>query len=267
MTMPEQTTTKPTGKTFVLVHGGFHGGWCWSRVSPLLRAHGHNVFTPTQTGCGERAHLMSKTITLDTFINDIMAVLHSEDLHNVVLVGHSFGGIAITGVADRMSLNRPQGQLQKQLQKQLQNRPQRIQQLIYLDSLILQNGQCAFDLLEPAVVQSRLQAAQDNGGMWIEPPPPAFFGVSEPDDVAFLQGRLTPHPLATYTSPLTLQHPVGNGLPAVYVHCTQPLYGGLALTRQWVKASGMQEVQLATGHDAMVSAPQALADLLEALSA
>ena len=234
------------GKTFVLVHGGFHGGWCWSRLSPLLRARGHAVFTPTQTGCGERAHLLSKSITLDTFVDDIAGVLRWEDLHNVVLVGHSFGGIAVTGVADRL--------------------PQRIQQLIYLDSLILQNGQCAFDLLEPAIVLSRLQAAQVNGGVWIEPPPPSFFGVSEPAQLAFLQGRLTPHPLGTYTSTLKLQHPVGNGLPAVYVHCTQPLYGGLTLTRNWVKASGMREVELATGHDAMVSAPQALADLLEALS-
>ena len=245
-----QTVSKTVSKTFVLVHGGFHGGWCWSRVSPLLRARGHAVFTPNQTGCGERAHLLCKSITLDTFIDDIAGVLHWEDLHNVVLVGHSFGGIAITGVADRMP----------------QNQPQRIQQLIYLDSLILQNGQCAFDLLEPAIVLSRLQAAQINGGVWIEPPPPSFFGVSEPEQVAFLQGRLTPHPLGTYTSPLKLQHPVGNGLPAVYVHCTQPLYGGLTLTRHWVKTSGMREVDLATGHDAMVSAPEALADLLDALS-
>jgi pimeloyl-ACP methyl ester carboxylesterase len=125
------------GTTFVLVHGGFHGGWCWSRVAPALRARGHTVFTPTQTGCGERSHLMSKSITLDTFVDDVANALRWEDLHDVVLVGHSFGGLAITGVADRM--------------------PQRIRQLIYLDSLIVQNGQCAFDLLEPEVVQGRLQ--------------------------------------------------------------------------------------------------------------
>lgn len=234
-------------RNFVLVHGGFHGGWCWSRVAPLLRERGHTVFTPTQTGCGERAHLMSRDITLDTFVDDIAGVLHWEDLHDVVLVGHSFGGIAITGVADRL--------------------PQRIRQLIYLDSLILLSGQCAFDLLEPALVQARLQAAQSNGSVWIGPPLPAFFGVSEPEQQAFLQGRLTPHPLGTYTSRLQLQHPVGNGLPAVYVHCTQPLYGGLQQTRDWVRSSGMREVELATGHDAMVSAPEALAELLCELSA
>ncbi len=245
--MTEQKHRSSPSKTFVLVHGGFHGGWCWQRLAPLLRERGHSVFTPTQTGCGERSHLMSAGITLDTFIDDITQVLTLEDLKDVVLVGHSFGGIAITGVADRL--------------------PRRLKQLIYLDSLILQGGQCAFDLLEPAVVQSRVQAAQANGGVWIEPPPPAFFGLSEPEDIAFLQGRLTPQPLGVYTSPLRLAHPVGHGLPAVYVHCTAPLYGGLALTRDWVRASGMREVELATGHDAMVSAPAALADLLCALSA
>lgn len=244
LTQPAQGHTG--GSTFVLVHGGFHGGWCWSRVAPVLRARGHTVLTPTQTGCGERSHLLSKAITLNTFVDDIAGVLRWEDLHDVVLVGHSFGGIAITGVADRM--------------------PQRIQQIIYLDALILQNGQCAFDLLEPALVQSRLEAAQANGGVWIEPPPASFFGITEPEQLAFVQGRLTPHPLGTYTSPLKLRHPVGNGLPAVYVHCTEPLYGGLTLTRNWVKASGMRAVELATCHDAMVSAPAALADLLEALS-
>ena len=91
--------------------------------------------------------------------------------------------------------------------------------------------------------------------------------MSDPEQQTFLQGRLTPHPLGTYTSPLKLQHPVGNGLPAVYVHCTQPLYGGLTQTRNWVHASGMREVELATGHDAMVSAPEALASLLLELSA
>ena len=245
--MTDPTGGYDGGNTFVLVHGGFHGGWCWSRVALLLRALGHTVYTPTQTGCGERSHLLSKAITLDTFVDDIAGVLQWEDLHDVVLVGHSFGGIAITGVADRL--------------------PHRIRQLIYLDSLILEGGQCAFDLLQPEVVRGRMQAAQANGGVWIAPPPPVFFGVSDPEQQAFLQDRLTPHPLGTYTSPLKLQHPVGNGLPAVYVHCTQPLYGGLTQTRDWVRANGMREVELATGHDAMVSAPEALARLLLDLTA
>ena len=231
--------------TFVLVHGGFHGGWCWSRVAALLRARGHTVYTPTQTGCGERSHLLSKSITLDTFVDDIANVLKWEDLHEVVLVGHSFGGIAITGVADRM--------------------PNRLRQLIYLDSLILEGGQCAFDLLDKPLVAARLKAAETNGGVYIEAPTPSFFGIVDPDQVEFLRARLTPHPLGTYTSPLRLAHPVTNGLPAVYVHCIDPLYGGLTKTRDWVGATGMRAVELATGHDAMVSAPGPLAELLEQL--
>ena len=233
--------------TFVLVHGGFHGGWCWSRVASLLRARGHTVFTPTQTGCGERSHLLSKSITIATFVDDIANVLTWENLHEVVLVGHSFGGIAITGVADRM--------------------PERLRQLIYLDSLILQDGQCAFDLLDKPLVQARLDAAAANGGIYIEAPPPGFFGIVEPEQVEFLRARLTPHPLGTYVSPLRLAHAVANGLPAVYVHCIDPLYRGLTKTRDWVKATGMKTVELATGHDAMVSAPGPLADLLEQLGA
>ena len=93
---------KTVVNTFVLVHGGFHGGWCWHHVAKALRARGHSVFTPTQTGCGERAHLISKSITLDTFVDDIANVFLWEDLRDVILVGHSFGGNAISGVADRM---------------------------------------------------------------------------------------------------------------------------------------------------------------------
>ena len=133
--------------TFVLVHGGFHGGWCWRDVATRLRSRGHAVFTPTQTGCGERSHLLSKDITLDTFVDDIANVLIWEDLADVVLVGHSFGGIAVTGVADRM--------------------PERIRRLVYLDAAILENGQSMFGMLDPQVVAGRKAAAEASGGMGI----------------------------------------------------------------------------------------------------
>jgi len=104
-------------KTFVLVHGAWHGGWCWNKVASILREQGHSVFTPTQTGLGERSHLLSKSIDLDVFITDIANVLKWEDLNDVILVGHSFGGNAISGVADRMRervrLGRAGGQKQR----------------------------------------------------------------------------------------------------------------------------------------------------------
>ena len=131
-------------QTFVLVHGAWHGGWCWSRVADRLRAAGHQVFTPTQTGLGERKHLLSKDITLDTFTKDIVNVIEAEELSNIVLVGHSFGGLAITGTADAM--------------------PERIRHLVYLDSLMVEGGKSPFDSLPPDVVAARRKAADETSG-------------------------------------------------------------------------------------------------------
>lgn len=234
-------------KTFVLVHGGFHGGWCWSRVAGLLRARGHAVYTPTQTGCGERSHLLSRSITLDTFVDDIANVLIWEDLDRVVLVGHSFGGIAISGVADRM--------------------PERLGQLVYLDALILENGQSAFGKLAPEVVQARTKTSESSGGLSMEPLPVTVFGIRDPQQARFVEKHLTPHPLGTYTSVLKLANEVGNGIAAVYVRCTDPPFAGVQSSHDWAKAHGMKMAEIKTGHDAMISAPQALADLLDELSA
>lgn len=234
------------GKNFVLVHGGFHGGWCWRDVARALRARGHAVYTPTQTGCGERSHLLSKAITLDTFVDDIANVLQWEDLHDVVLVGHSFGGITITGVADRM--------------------PERLALLIYLDSAILENGQTMLELLGPKFGAERLEAAQGSGGVSVAPPPAAVFGVIDPAQARHVEAHLTPQPLGAYTSALKLAHPVTNRVPAIYVQCTDPVYAGLQAARDWVQANRMQRVEIATGHDAMITAPDLLTDLLEQLS-
>jgi pimeloyl-ACP methyl ester carboxylesterase len=236
--------SKRNGKTFVLVHGAWHGGWCWHDVAEILRGRGHTVLTPTQTGLGERAHLLSGDIDLDLFVADIANVLLWEDLRDVVLVGHSFGGNAVSGVADRM--------------------PDRIRQLTYLDAMMLQDGQAPFDLLAPEIVAARTQAAQDSsGGLSLPPPPAAAFGVLDPEQGAWLEARLSPHPFNTFRSPLRLRGPVGNGLPARYILCSDPIYGPLEKARQFARASGWPVIALATGHDAMLTAPQALAELLE----
>ena len=233
-------------QTFVLVHGGFHGGWCWRQVAKTLQARGHSVFTPTQTGCGERSHLLSKNITLDTFVDDIANVIQWEDLNDIILVGHSFGGNAISGVADRM--------------------PGRIRLLVYLDAIMLEGGQTMFDSLPPEVAATRLKAAQASGGLGVAPPPAALFDIGDPQLARYVEARLTPHPLGTYTSPLNLTHPVGNGLPAVYVQCTHPSFAMLQSSRDWVKAHGMKTVEIKTGHDAMITAPELLSHLLEELA-
>jgi pimeloyl-ACP methyl ester carboxylesterase len=233
------------GKTFVLVHGAWHGGWCWGKVAGILRSRGHTVLTPTQTGLGERSHLLSKSITLDTFVNDIVNVLKFEDLKDVILVGHSFGGPPITGTADRV--------------------PERIKQLVYLDAAMLQNGQSVFSLLPPELVAARKKSAEDtSGGLSIPPPPAASFGISDPAQQAWLAARLTPHPLGTYDSPLTLKNKFANGLPAVYISCTEPAYAPLNASKKWASENNIKMVELKTGHDAMVTMPEKLAEMLDA---
>ncbi len=245
--MSEQSTGPVN--TYVLVHGAWHGGWCWTRVADQLRAAGHRVFTPTCTGLGEREHLLASSITLDTFITDVGNVLRFEDLQEVTLVGHSFGGLAISGVADRM--------------------PERVRRLIYLDSLLVQPGQRPLDILPPQVAQERTElAAQSSGGLSLPAPPPAAFGVTDPEAAAWLQERLRPHPFGTYTSALEVRAPLGNGLPCTYVACTDPAYAALQGVWDWVRSqSGWRWLELATGHDAMVTAPDALTALLFELGA
>ena len=231
---------------FVLVHGAWHGGWCWRQVAATLRAAGHQVFTPTMTGLGERAHLLDAQVGMSTFIDDICAVIRAEELSDVVLVGHSFGGPVITGVADRM--------------------PQHLQQLIYLDALIVQNGESALSILPPAVQVERSRT-MDVEGLRIAIPAPDKFGVTEPQQVAWLQRQLTPHPLKAYTEPLLLQHPFGNGLDKTYIAVTDPWYPPLAGLRDWIQSkSDWQWRELVAGHDAMLTSPDALASLLMALA-
>jgi len=230
--------------TFLLLHGAWHGAWCWRWVADLLRQQGHRVTTPNQTGVGERRHLISAQITLDTFVDDIVNHIDSEELHDIVFVGHSFGGLPMTGVADRM--------------------PERIRHLVYLDSLILQPGQSLFSIYPPDVVAQRKKLAMATGGLGLPAPPATFFGIQAgtPDE-AWVQRRLTPQPLSLYSSPLNLQRPVGNGLPRTYVYCTSPAIAQAEPMRQWVRAQeGWGWREIATGHDPMITAPSALTTLL-----
>jgi pimeloyl-ACP methyl ester carboxylesterase len=232
-------------KTFVLVHGAWHGGWCWSKVAAILRGRGHAVVTPTQTGLGERAHLLSRSIDLDVFVADIANVLKYEDLNDVILVGHSFGGNAISGVADSMR--------------------ERIRRLVYLDAVMLEDGQSVFSRMSKDVVEARTKAAQEtSGGLSIPPPPPVAFGISDAEQVKFVQSRFTPHPFNTFTSPLRLASKVGNNVPATYIVCTDPIYQPLESSRDWIRTAGWKAVEIKAGHDAMVIAPDRLAEMLDA---
>jgi len=231
--------------TYVLLHGAWHGGWCWKRVAEPLRAEGHAVYTPTQTGLGERSHLLSRELTLDVFVQDVVHVLEFEDLRDVVLVGHSFGGFPISGVAERL--------------------PDRVRHLVYLDALVPESGRSPMSLVPPETAAERRRLAQaSSGGLSIPVPDPSAFGVTDAADAAWLRARCTPHPLSAYESTLELRHPPGNGLPATYVAVT-PYYAPTASSRERAKRLGWRYLEMQAGHDAMVTSPRAVIELLRTL--
>lgn len=230
-------------KNFVLLHGAWHGGWCWERVAGTLRARGHRVTCPTQTGLGERSHLISADLTLETFGQDLINHLLFEDLSEVVLVGHSFGGNALSIAAERV--------------------PERIKSLIYLDCTLLNGGERLTDTLSPGALADRVKAFEAApGGIAIDPPSASVFGVLQPADQAWVEARLTPHPISTMISGLPIEGKPGNGLPARYIACTDPIYHPTERVRGWGEILGCTPEQIATGHDAMVTEPQALVEML-----
>lgn len=232
-------------RNFVLVHGAWSGGWYWSRVVPQLWQAGDTVYTPTCTGLGERSHLLRPDIDVQTFVQDIVNVLVWEDLHDVILVGHSFGGLVISGVADVAA--------------------ERIQQLVYLDAFILESGIATVDSLSPENQEKLRLSVERTGGAVaaLAPPRPQSLGITERDDIAFTEGRLTPQPYKCYTTALTLQHPVGNALPCCYVQCIDPEFPAVAQSAAWARTQQHWRIEtLESSHCAMITAPQKLGDLL-----
>jgi pimeloyl-ACP methyl ester carboxylesterase len=216
-------------------------------VADRLRAQGHRAFALTQTGLGERRHLLSRDIGIGTFVDDVANVIEAEELRDVILVGQSSAGLPITGVADRM--------------------PERIRHLVYLDAAIAQGGQSFFDLFPQEVVADRRRAAQESGGGIAVPPPPigalASFGIPAGPAAEWMHRRLTPHPIGAFETPLELRNPVGNGRPCTYVSCTAPQYTGIEASRRWVRSQdGWGWMELATGHCANVTVPEDVARLL-----
>jgi pimeloyl-ACP methyl ester carboxylesterase len=233
---------------YVLVHGAWHGGWCWARVAERLRAAGHRVFTPTLTGLGDRAHLIGPNVGLGTFIEDVVSTIDMEDLSDVVLVGHSFGSAVISGVADA--------------------RPDLIRRLVFLDSFVVQSGQSPFNQLPNDMVEARRASPIKTPGLYGEtlampPPAPSAFGITDAKDAAWVASRLRPHPIKSYEDTLELKRPLGAGRQKTYIACTNPNYRANAAARQWVQAQpDWTYFELATGHDAMVLAPDALTEML-----
>jgi len=234
---------------FLLIHGAWHGGWCWKKVTPLLRAAGHEVCTPTLTGLGERAHLLSAEVTLETHVQDVVGVLEYEDLRGVVLVGHSYGGMVITAVADRAA--------------------DRLAHLVYLDAFVPQDGQAVAELVDPTFYAMLEEQARTAGEGWRVPALPlARWGITTEADVRWMRPRIGAHPLKTFQQPVRLTNPAAAALPRTFIHCTDKPAGDLfaPLAARLRAETRWRYRALATGHDAMVTAPQEVAALLLALA-
>lgn len=233
-------------KTFVLVHGGHHGAWCWKKVAGLLRAQGHAVYTPTLTGLGERSHLLAFKPTLQTWIEDVAQVLRFEELEDVILVGHSFAGSIVSALADRM--------------------PERLRHLVYLDAQLLESGESSSSRVPERAEFYRQRAIEIDGCLSIPALDPVFFGITEPGMARWISGKLVPHPLQTYYDELELIHPLGNGLPATYIACSQPLFGPTEGARALARRmDGWTYLEIPTAHDAMLLMPEELTELLSGI--
>jgi pimeloyl-ACP methyl ester carboxylesterase len=227
---------------FVLVHGAWHGGWCWKKVTPLLRAAGHEVYTPTLTGLGERIHLASPEVDLTTHIQDVVNVLEYEDLREVVLVGHSYGGEVITGVADRLA--------------------PRLAHLVYFDAEVPVDGEALFDRHRDGAVAAK-ERARTGGDGWRIPVPAEDIVIAwaDADNLPWLMRHLTPQPIKTWSQPIRLTNSARTAIPGTFIHCGDHPTPPLPLHLQRAQDAGWRFRELATGHDAMVTMPRELADL------
>jgi len=233
-----------TPKTFVLVHGAWHGGWCWRRVADLLTARGHRVFAPTLTGVAERSHLASAGVNLSTHVDDVVNLLKWEELEDVVLCGHSYGGMVISGVAEKA----PAGA---------------IGSLVYLDAFLPDDG---YSLLDYTNVEGR------EGGPMVEegeatglvsPIPAEVFAVNA-NDRAWVDAQCTPHPYRTFTEKVRLAGARERIANKTYVLATG--YPGLAFPMFAAKVKddpAWRYHEVVCGHDVMLDAPERLAEILE----
>ena len=238
--------------TFVLVHPAWHGGWCWKKVVPFLRAHGHDVHTPTLTGLGERSHLARPDIGLDTHVEDVASVLHHEDLGGVILVGHSSSGMVITGVADRA--------------------PERIAHLVYVDAFVPEHGQALLDLLPPDRRQGFEALVQAEGQGWLMPRfapvpwerfVPEVWHVTDEADLRWMLDRLCPTPFRHFTDPVRCVSPSAAALPRTYVRCTRYQHPGFDRhARMAQETAGWRYRELATYHHPAITHPRELAEAL-----
>ena len=235
---------------FLLVHGAWQGAWCWRDVTDALVRAGHRAHALTLTGLGERSHLLRADIDLQTHITDVLNAIAAEELHHLVLVGHSYAGMLVTAVADRM--------------------PQRLSHLVYLDAVVPKPGESWSGTHSPATRQTRLAAAQASPVFAFPPPDPSVFGLAGPQ-YEWVKRRQTPHPGHTYEAPLDFDVRRVAGIPRTFISCTAPALATIDAIRPRVHSAsfwdgawlpGSRLVEMRTGHDPMISAPAELTQIL-----
>jgi pimeloyl-ACP methyl ester carboxylesterase len=238
-----------TRTAIVLVHGSWHGAWCWHRVLPLLRQAGVDTHAVTLTGVGERAHLLGPEVCIQTHIQDIIGLITAEELQHVVLVGHSYAGNLITCVADRLQ----------------RSRPGLLRHLVYLDAGIPNPGESWSSNHSPETVAKRVAEAQASGGLSFPPPDASVFGLTGADR-DWVNRRQTPQPFRLYQEPLDFDPALVWSIAHSFIDCTNPPLATIDAARRRVRSEpGWKVYELATGHDPMVSAPRELAQLLLAI--
>lgn len=229
-------------KTFVLVHGAWHGAWCYRRVASLLRAQGHEVYTPTLTGLGERSHLLGGGVNLSTHVADVVNLLRWQELTDVVLCGHSYGGMVITGAVGKA--------------------PGRVRSAVYLDAFLPGEGQSLLDLVPEAHRGQHLAAAASNGGLYVPPIPAEVFAVNARDR-AWVDAQCTLQPYATFLEAVAGRQAVEQLERRVYVYADG--WGPSPFTQFYEEAKSNPAWITRTapcGHDVMVDMPELLAEVL-----
>jgi pimeloyl-ACP methyl ester carboxylesterase len=229
--------------TFVLVHGAWHGGWCWRFVRALLEKSAHRVYAPSLTGLGERRHLARPDIDLDTHITDVVSLLEMEDLRRIVLVGHSYGGMVITGAADRAH--------------------ERIARLVYLDAFVPESGKCTLDYVLPERAARFREEGERTSS--ITPPPLSLWGHTKQEHIDFIKPREVRHPYRTMAQPIRISNPEKiERLPRTFIYCSSPATGSFdQFAAKYRNDAAWTFFELKTGHDAMILMPEQVAELLQ----
>lgn len=230
--------------TYLLVHGAWHGGWCWRRVTDILQKAGHTVFTPTLTGLGERAHLATPEVDLDCHINDVLGVIDMEEIDDAILCGHSYGGQVITPALDR--------------------RVDKFRAAVWLDAFVPVDGQSLMDGWPPERAQHVREQVAASGDGWKMPPmTPEYFGVMDADDAAWITRRCVPQPLETFSQPVHLTGAWETVPKKMYL--LAELHPNSSFDRFSVPLSEKPDWDVrsvASGHDVMIDTPELLADIL-----